>query len=224
MCGRYALAEPDEITPRFGVTPKEPLKPNYNAAPGQFMPVITRGEDGKRKLDIMKWGLVPVWSKDEKIGYKLINARAESLFEKNTWRTVIKKRRCLIPATGFYEWKREGTDKKQPYYIHPRDDALFAFAGIWEVWHDHEGGELHTYSIITTEPNAEMTEIHNRMPVILHQEDEDAWLDAPADDQAAIEQFLHPYEDHGLDMFEVSTEVNVVRNNDNKLILPINSK
>lgn len=222
MCGRYALTEPDELTDRFDVeAPAEPLKPNYNAAPGQFMPVITE-QDGGRKLEVMKWGLVPVWAKDVKMGYKLINARAETLFAKNMWKSAVIKRRCLIPANGFYEWKRQDGGKT-PFFIHPEDQELFAFAGVWESWHDPAGETLHSYSIITTEPNKEMAGIHNRMPVILRQEDEAAWLEAGSDQQA-IEQFLHPYHDGGLELFEVSKDVNIVKNNDGRLVLPVNSK
>jgi putative SOS response-associated peptidase YedK len=222
MCGRYALTEPDELLHRFDVdAPSEPIKPNYNVAPGQFMPVITE-QEGSRKLEIMKWGLVPVWAKDEKMGYKLINARAETLFSKNMWKSAVLKRRCLIPATSFYEWKGK-TGDKVPFLIHPKEIQLFAFAGVWESWHSPAGETLHSYSIITTEPNQEMTAIHNRMPVILQPDDEKAWLEA-GDTQEAIEGFLHPYHDNGLELFEVSKDVNAVRNNDGRLVLPVNSK
>jgi putative SOS response-associated peptidase YedK len=222
MCGRYALTEPDDIAERFDVEPpKQTVKPNFNAAPGQFMPVITEAE-GVRSLEIMKWGLVPVWAKDEKMGYKLINARAETLFAKNMWKSAVTKRRCLIPATSFYEWKGESGDKV-PFAIHPSDIDLFAFAGVWESWHSPAGETLHSYSIITTEPNNEMASIHNRMPVILQKDEENKWLNA-GQDQSAIESFLHPYHDDGLEIYEVSRDVNSVRNNDGHLVLPINSK
>jgi putative SOS response-associated peptidase YedK len=192
------------------------------------MPVVTEDESG-RKAEIMKWGLIPVWAKDPNIGYKMINARAESIFEKPAWRNVIKRKRCLIPADGFYEWNKIIGDNKKPqkvpYYIHPKDEDLFAFAGVWETWKDVEGIEWHTYSIITTEANKDMRWLHDRMPVILHQEDESSWL-APShnDDRGAIEALLRPYEDGGLDMFEVSSDVNVTKNDDAKLIYPINSQ
>lgn len=226
MCGRYTLVHTDELADRFDLdTIPDGLKENYNVAPGQRMPVIIEDEDG-RKAEVMMWGLVPSWSKDPKIGYKLINARAESVFDKPIWRTAVKKRRCLIPADGFYEWdKIIGGKKVQkvPYYFFPKDKGLFAFAGIWESYKDVEGLEWHTYSIITTEANKEMAAIHDRMPVILHQEDEASWLE-PSQDRGAIEALLRPYEDDGLDMYKVSSDVNATRNNDNHLILPTNSQ
>lgn len=222
MCGRYTLTKGKYLAKRFDL-PKAPkdVKPNYNVAPGQTMPVITESETG-RQLELMKWGLVPVWAKDPNIGYKLINARSETMFDKPMWRNVIRKKRCLIPADGFYEWQKLAGGKKvqkQPFYIHPKQLDLFAFAGVWETWKDAEGMERKTYSIITTEPNKEMAKIHNRMPVILHREDEADWL-SPAhnDDQKAIDALLHPYEDGGLEMYEVSQDVNSPRNNDAHLI------
>jgi len=222
MCGRYTLHQKTkDIAKRFNVAAPQDIHDNFNVAPGQIMPIITQTESG-RQLELMKWGLVPVWAKDPKIGYKLINARAETMFEKPMWRNAIRKRRCLVPADGFYEWKKLTEDKKarkRPYYIHPKQTDLFAFAGIWESWHDAEGLEWKTYSIITTEPNKEMAKIHDRMPVILHKEDEPAWLDpGHNDDQSAIEPLLLPYHDDGLDLYEVSADVNSPRNNDEHLI------
>lgn len=227
-CGRYVLkADPDELAKRYNLAkPPEDIRPNYNVAPGQIMPVVTAGEDGM-ELEPMKWGLVPVWAKDPAIGYRLINARDDTIFEKPVWRSVILRKRALIPANGFYEWQKppEGTkEPKQPFYIHPKQTALFSFAGVWENWKDAEGRQWKTYSIITTEPNREMAAVHNRMPVVLHPEDEAAWLDPARSSREQIEPFLHPYEDNGLEMFKVSTEVNVARNNDAKLIAPLNSK
>lgn len=227
MCGRYTLHKKvDELAKRFNLAtvPKD-IPENYNVAPGQIMPVIVE-EEGERKVELMKWGLIPVWAKDSKIGYKLINARDDSIFDKPMWRSVILKKRALIPADGFYEWKRPSNPKgrKQPFYIHPKHDDLFAFAGVWETWKDVEGKEWKTYSIITTEPNKEMSSVHNRMPVILHHEDEASWLKSSNVTRSDIEPYLRPYEDNGLDMFEVSSDVNVVRNNDERLIYPLNSQ
>lgn len=223
MCGRYTLYDPvDKLAERFGFSRSpEHISANYNVAPGQTMPVVMR-DGGTLKLEMMRWGLIPSWAKDLKIGYKLINARDDSVFDKPMWRTAINKRRVLIPADGFYEWKRDGS-KKQPYYIRPNNEGLFAFAGIWEGWKDHKGITWHTYSIITTEPNKEMANIHNRMPVILHQDDESPWLSSEYDnDRGAIEALLRPYEDNGLEIIQVSSDVNVTRNNDHRLIYPIN--
>lgn len=227
-CGRYVLkAEPDELAEHYNLAAKpKGIKPNYNVAPGQILPVVTADEDGAH-LEMMKWGLIPVWAKDPNIGYKLINARDDSIFERPVWRGVILKKRALIPANGFYEWQKppEGSRRpKQPFYVHPKQTGLFSFAGVWEAWKDAEGHPWKTYSIITTEPNREMGAIHNRMPVILHPDEEAAWLDPAKTTRQQIEPFLHPYEDKGLEMFKVSTDVNVARNNDSKLILPINSR
>lgn len=226
MCGRYTLTKAQIKQNRYNLANDHfhVDRPNYNVAPGQFMPIITHGEDGKNNIELMKWGLVPFWAKDMKIGYKLINARAETLFEKPMWRSVIKSKRCLIPATGFYEWKKvlEGTkERKQPFYIRPKHEELFSFAGVWDTWKDVEGKEWKTYSIITTEPNREMKSVHKRMPVILHQEDEASWLEPSHETRETIEPFLHPYEDNGLELFEVSTDVNATRNNDEHLVYPI---
>lgn len=227
MCGRYTLhKKAEEIAERFGLKTVPPdIHENFNVAPGQTMPVIVEDESG-RKLEFMKWGLIPGWAKDPKIGYKLINARDDTIFDKPMWRSAILKKRALIPADGFYEWKKstETKGRKQPFYIHPKQQELFAFAGIWESWHDASGQEVKTYSIITTEPNAEMTLVHNRMPVILHEEDETKWLLPPAADRSHIEPLLRPYEDRGLELFEVSPEVNLATNNDQVLIYPLNSR
>jgi putative SOS response-associated peptidase YedK len=225
-CGRYVLkSNAEDIAKHYNLAQPPPgLKPNYNVAPGQILPVVTAG-GGQNRLEMMKWGLVPFWAKDPKIGYKLINARDDTIFEKPVWRSVILRKRALIPADGFYEWQKPADAKapKRPFLIRPRQTGLFSFAGVWDSWKDAEGLEWKTYSIVTTSPNKEMASIHNRMPVILRPEDEPAWLDPANDTRATVEPFLHPYEDKGLNIFEVSTEVNATRNNDAKLILPINS-
>lgn len=227
MCGRYGFYKNDEFGERFGVDLGDiDLSDNYNVAPGQTMPVILDRGEGK-VLELLRWGLVPVWAKDIKIGYKLINARSETLYEKSMWKSLIKSKRCLVPANGFYEWKKDATEpkKKQPFFIHPQEKKLFAFAGLWSSWKDVEGMEWNTYTIITTEPNKEMRNIHDRMPVILSQSDESAWLSHDNDnDRGAIEALLRPYHDGGLTMFEVSSDVNVTKNNDQHLIYPINSQ
>jgi putative SOS response-associated peptidase YedK len=230
MCGRYTIHSSDEIADRFEVFGPGDISANYNAAPTQDLPVITSGADG-RKLEIMRWGLIPVWAKDTKIGYKLINARAETVFEKPMWKKLAASQRCLIPANGFYEWQKQA-DGKQPYYIFPHasqgaDKPLFAFAGIWSSWHDPGAGEnspaLHTYTILTTRPNAEMEAIHDRMPVILHPSDESDWLNPDMTEAGDIERYLRPLEDGALEMFPVSKDVNNVRVNESRLMGPVNS-
>lgn len=215
MCGRYTLFDVEDLEMRFGSEALEDFRPNFNAAPGQTMPVIT--ETG---LEFMRWGLIPAWAKDEKIGYKLINARSESVFDKPVWRGPVRKKRCLIPANGFYEWQTRD-DGKHPFYIQDSSRSLIYFAGVWESW-KHEGKEWHTYSILTTTPNREMASLHDRMPVILHDKDEDQWLNASSDDELRI--LLAPYGDGTLKMHEVSREVNVARSNEESLIGPINSR
>jgi putative SOS response-associated peptidase YedK len=223
MCGRYTLNKTaDDVAKRFNLAKKPTgAKPNFNVAPTQTMPVITLNDDGKPQAELMKWGIPRMLGKD--LVKELINTRADKAFG-GFWRKTVMNHRCLVPATGFYEWK-QSRDGKIPFFIHPKDDDLFAFAGIWSVWKDQDGHELNTYSIMTTEPNQEMRSVHDRMPVILHPEDESTWI-APAheDVRGAIEALLRPYEDNGLEMFEVSRDVNVVRNNYGELLTPINSQ
>lgn len=214
MCGRYALYELTQFSERFHVNVPENVHPNYNAAPTQMMPVIT-----DKGLDVMRWGLIPPWARDEKIGYKLINARAESVLDKPVWKKAVTQRRCLVPFNGFYEWQAR-PDGKHPFFIRPRRGGLSTFAGVWESW-IHAGVVLHSYAILTTTPNAEMQAIHDRMPVILHPDDESLWLQADTPDD--ITALLAPYPDYQLEAFEVSRDVNVVRTNDQHLITPVNS-
>lgn len=220
MCGRYVLEDwSDEVAALFGVEgTDETAFSNWNVAPTQVMPVVAEVE-GKRVVEPMKWGLVPMWSKEPQAKYATFNARSEDLFEKPTWRGPARHHRCLIPASGFYEWKRLGSEK-QPMFIHPKDQKYFAFAGVFDEWH----GELLTYSIVTTTPNKEMSAIHNRMPVILHPDEWDTWLEPSLQTRDSLEPLLRPYEDEKLEMYKVSRDVNVVKNNNGKLILPLNSQ
>jgi putative SOS response-associated peptidase YedK len=241
MCGRYTLYETGKLADRFKTSqPVFELHDSYNVAPGQTMSIVMPAPldspahtDGKdRMLEPMKWGLIPFWAKEAKIGYKLINARSEGAFDKPAWRGPIKRKRCLVPCHGFYEWKRSNsTNTKQPYFIRPRDQELFAFAGLYDTWKDPDGNEVWSYTIMTTAPNAEMAGIHNRMPVILHPDDESLWLDPglgeDKEERGVLEALLRPYADGQLEMYEVSSDVNVVRNGDklgDKLIYPINSQ
>ncbi len=219
MCGRFQLSvKGRHISERFNVEVfDEFYKPNYNAAPSQKLPVITNQEPGQ--LNYYKWGLIPFWAKDPKIGYKLINTRAETIMEKPSFKSAFSKRRCLIPANGFYEWKKGKDNEKTPYHIFLKSDEIFAMAGIWETWKDGEGKPVHTFSIITTEPNALMEKIHNRMPVILPREIEKAWL--KEDDPAALKSMLRPFEANLMDCYPVSSRVNSPANNDEKLLAPL---
>ena len=219
MCGRYTLhKKADEIAKHYNIATVPELRDNYNVAPGHIMPVITEDDKGAKHLELMKWGLVPFWAKDPKIGYKLINARDDSIFSKPMWRNVILRKRCLIPADGFYEWLAQPKLPKQPYFIYPKHEDIFSFAGVWDSWKDIEGKEWKTYSIITTTPNKEMTKIHSRMPIILEPDQESSWLAPDKTSREDIEPFMHPYKDNGLEMYKVSSDVNSTANNDEHLI------
>jgi len=220
MCGRYTLYETADLAERFDVEVPEDIQSNYNVAPSQTMPVIVDGTE-TRHIELMQWGLVPAWAKDSKIGSRLINARSESVFDKPVWRHVIRSHRCLVPANGFYEWKNGSTAQKQPYYVHPLSETLFAFAGVWDRWREPGGEVLKTYSIVTTEPNEEISTIHNRMPVILYKEEEAAWIDPTNDQPEDIAPFLHPYEDGGLELYPISQNVNSPSNNNPALLQPL---
>jgi putative SOS response-associated peptidase YedK len=176
MCSRYFLdADGNIIAYTFQVPVHERIRKRFNIAPTQLAPVIRVGEDGAREVEMLRWGLVPFWAKDPAVGTRMINARAESVEAKPAFRAAIRQRRCLVPATGFFEWKG-APGQKQPYAITLAQRPLFAFAGLWERWQPSEGAPLETFTIVTTEPNDSVAEIHDRMPVILPRESEEAWL------------------------------------------------
>lgn len=214
MCGRYVLYDFEALARDYPLPHDFDTSPRFNVAPTHMMPVVT--DNG---LEIMRWGLIPRWAKDDKTGYRLFNARSETVFDKPVWKSAITQRRCLVPANGFYEWQTR-EDGKHPFYVHPNDQQLFMFAGVWESW-THEDKEWHTYSILTTVPNHEILTLHDRMPVILHHDDHAQWL--AADRREDIEPLLMPYTHGGLTMHEVSRAVNIATMNDNRLILPVNS-
>lgn len=214
MCGRYTFYDSSQLAQKYALTPKiidqlaMPLEVNYNVAPGQYMPVIVRGGQ-ENTVMMMKWGLIPSWAKDPNIGYKLINARQETLLEKTTWKRLVGSRRCLIPANGFYEWQKLDSGKsKQPYYIHVSSQPLFSFAGLWDSWHDASGARVDTFTIITTEPNAEMSSIHNRMPVILNHDGEALWLGPGSLEPDLLRDLLQSLPDGSLTVYPVSDKVN----------------
>src|SRR5215212_5188187 len=179
MCGRYTITKPKEIPKRFNTSNELPLfDASFNVPPGTRNPIVYRRSPNS--VQLAKWGLIPFWAKDPRIAYSTINARAEDIENKPTYRKPIRSQRCLVPADGFYEWKRltlEGKEEKFPWFIGLKDRSLFAFAGLWDTWKDVEGVEILTYSIVTTTPNEVVSDLHSRMPVILHQTDEEAWLD-----------------------------------------------
>lgn len=219
MCGRYTILHSKELLRRFKVKkkPKEPLRDNYNVAPQQTLPVITNHGQGN-EIELMRWGLIPVWAKDESMSYKMINARAETILEKPTWKRPFKTQRCLIPASGFYEWQKDGKSKV-PYYIHLKQDEIFSFAGLYDIWHDAQKKEVRTYSIITTKPNSLMKDIHDRMPVILSKKDEDLWVHPEGEDSVGLlEDLLRPYDAKKMEAYIVDKAVNTPKNNFRELI------
>jgi putative SOS response-associated peptidase YedK len=214
MCGRYSITTPVEaMRGLFGFAgPGLNLQPRYNAAPTQELPVVRRVAEGDdRELVLLRWGLVPPWAKDVKIAARLINARAETVAEKPSFRAAFRRRRCLVPADGFYEWKKAaGGGQKQPFRIRLPDGGPFAFAGLWERWQAEGGEAVESFTIVTTKAAPSVRDIHLRMPVILPPAEYQHWLDpaADADDLGAL---LRPYE-AALDTYPVATTVNNVRN------------
>ncbi len=219
MCGRYSLTSPVEsVVQLFALDARPNLPPRYNIAPTQEVAVLLT-EGGARSLRLMRWGLVPAWAKNVSFGVKMINARAETVAERPSFRSAFKRRRCLIPADGFYEWQARGKGPKQPYRITQFDGLPFAFAGLWEAWQEPDGDELLSCTIITTEANRLLREIHPRMPVILDSADYDNWLNF--DSTVPAQSLLKPAPDDWLMAYPVSTRINNVRNDDAACIEPI---
>ena len=227
MCGRSSLTKIEkEIEARFHATfyteeleRYNPL-PNYNVAPTQMVPVVT-GDDPLH-LQIFRWGLIPFWAKDKGIGAKMINARIETLMEKPAFKNLLATRRCIVPMDGFYEWKTDGKIKT-PFRIFTTDQDIFSAAGLWDIWHVPETGEIiRSFTVITTPPNRMMEKIHDRMPAILLPENEKLWLDTELKPDEAV-QLIIPYPAECMNAYEVSAKVNNVRANDPSLILPVES-
>lgn len=222
MCGRYTNnAELEDIEKEFRVNLTESeSKPSYNVAPAQEIDAVL-SQDSKTILTELKWGLVPSWAKDPGIGNRMINARGETLGEKPSFREAFKKRRCIIPATGFYEWKK-GKDGKQPYYFFLPDKPIFGFAGLYEEWTDKETGELlETCTIITTEANDVLKPVHDRMPVILSSENYSLWLDEKINDTDRLQKLIAPYSPKEMKAYPVSKSVNIPDVNSADLIKSI---
>jgi len=220
MCGRFALHHPaGEITARFGIEQVAlELSPRFNIAPSQPVAIIRQRQH--RTLEECKWGLVPVWAKDPAIGNRLINARAETLSEKPAYRAAFRYRRCLIPASGFYEWKKEGKNRI-PTYIYLKESPPFALAGLWEEWRTPEGDLLPTCTIVTTQANPFMAPIHSRMPLILAPDQEPLWLDPQVQDPARLAPLLQPYPPEEMAAHPVSRQVNTATFDNPACILPV---
>lgn len=220
MCGRYFLAEePNKIYGRYHLSKnapqsKLPFDPMYNIAPGMLVPIITGGQ--KHHLEIMKWGLIPYWAKDPKIGSRLINARAETINQKPSFKSSFQSKRCLIPASGFYEWQKTG-DEKIPHLIELKSKEIFSMAGIFDVWQDAEDKEFKTFSIVTTKSNDLLNKIHNRMPVILEKDTEEKWLNINSNPESLL-NLLKPFNSDLMHTYAISRKVNSPTNQGADLI------
>lgn len=221
MCGRYTLrTRLNALLQVYGAESQIEWEPRYNIAPTQEVVAIrASADDSKREAVLQRWGLIPSWSKDPKIGNRMINARAETIAEKPSFKSPLKRRRCLVIADGFYEWKKEGKTK-QPYFIHLKDDGPFAFAGLWERW---KQGDLaiESCTIITTKANELMAPLHDRMPAILSKNDFDVWLDPNVEDPEKLTPLLDSYPSTDMGLYPVSTVVNSPRNETRECTLPL---
>jgi putative SOS response-associated peptidase YedK len=207
MCGRFTLDPTIKFYERFEITNRvDDLVPRYNIAPSQDVPVIIHSSPNHVML--MRWGLIPHWAKDESIGSKMINARAETITEKPAYRGLLRAQRCIVPASGFYAWQDTGGHGKQPYYIHADAGEYLPFAGLYDIWNSPDGREIYSCTIITTQPTANLHAIHNRMPVILEPAAEEVWLNPDVTNPQELTSLLHPYTIRPLDVYKVSKAVN----------------
>lgn len=228
MCGRFGLKTPAEKIAEFLATlsfaevhPDATYAPRYNIAPTTpIMVAMCNDYQPKRHLSFVRWGLIPFWAKDPKIAHKMINARAETLAEKPSFKAAFKYRRCIIPASGFYEWRNTSAGKI-PHWIYPTKAPIFAFAGLWEIWTDPSGGEHWTATIITTEANKTMQDLHHRMPVMLQPEAFDLWLDRDIQQPKQLQHLLKPAPNEDLTYHAVSKLVNRPGNDDPECIEPV---
>ncbi len=214
MCGRLTFYDEVKLGQTYNV--EFSVKPSFNAAPGIQHPILFFRK-GNAIVEQMKWGLVPSWAKDPRVGFKMINARTETVAMRPAYRTPLRSQRCLIPANGFYEWSKEG--KKQPYYITLKTSPAFMIAGLYDRWHDVEGKEIASFTIITTEANELIKKIHDRMPVILNDKEALEWVSA--DYSPSLLKLLKPYEPDQMNLWPVSELVNSPRNNTPDLIKAI---
>jgi putative SOS response-associated peptidase YedK len=221
MCGRFALRTPPKsIQEHFHLPETVDLSPRYNIAPSQNIAVIRHlPENNFRQLNMFRWGLIPPWAKDMKIGHKLINARGETLNLKPSFRPAFKMRRCLIVADGFYEWKRSGKNR-QPFYVHLKKDSVLGFAGLWESWNGPDGNIIESTTVITTSPNELIREIHDRMPVILHPAQYETWLLDSTPTQT-LQSLLAPYPADEMVAYRVGSAVNSPRNDSPDCLTPV---
>ncbi|RNI22694.1 SOS response-associated peptidase [Rufibacter latericius] len=227
MCGRYSVIpkKKGKATQHSSVVSeildKYQQEPRFNAAPSQLLPVVTN--QNPNEVQFFSWGLLPSWAKEKEHGLRPINARTETILEKSTFKRLLAHKRCLVPADGFYEWKKVGKDKT-PYRILMKEGQLFTFAGLWDEWVDPSTGEvLHTFTVITTEPNELMAGIHNRMPVILHPEEEHLWL-SESEDVNRLAELLRPYPAEEMTAYPVSALVNSPKNDVPSVLEPVSEQ
>jgi putative SOS response-associated peptidase YedK len=222
MCGRFTLFEPDQVLAReFGVSDFPPRSPRYNIAPSQPITAVRAAPSGSgREIALLRWGLIPSWSKDPATGNRLINARAETAREKPSFRNAFRRHRCLIPTSGFYEWQRQERGK-QPYFIRMRNGHPFAFAGLWDRWERPDEGAVETCTILTTAANDVLAPIHDRMPVIVPPGEYDRWLDPSLRDPDSLAPLLVPFPPEEMLAFPVSPRVNAPSTDDEGCIAPL---
>jgi putative SOS response-associated peptidase YedK len=221
MCGRFtSLLSPELLVDLYGVPTPQELECRYNIAPTQEVLAVRQDAAGERYLSAVSWGLVPHWAKELSIGSKMINARCESVFEKPSFRQAIRTRRCIVPASGFYEWATIA-DGRIPHYITMQDGSPFSFAGIWESWADPDGHAVETCAILTTAANGLIETIHDRMPVILHPTEFDLWLDRTVNDQYELKRVFQPYPSDVMQIWPVSLVVNNSRHESSECIEPL---
>jgi putative SOS response-associated peptidase YedK len=223
MCGRYLITSaPEAIRALFGYAEEPDFPPRYNIAPTQPVPIV-RLDNGARSFALMRWGLIPAWVKDPRGFSLLINSRGETLNEKPAFRNAMRRRRCLFPADGFYEWKSE-VGRKRPFCIRPRDGRPIAFAGLWETWAGPNGEEVDTACIVTTAANRVLAPLHDRMPVVIPPEAFDLWLDGMRVDEVTATALLAPAPEDLFEAYEISTAVNRAANDSAAVIAPLGSQ
>jgi putative SOS response-associated peptidase YedK len=221
MCGRYVLyGNPSRYSENFQTENWPEFPDRYNIAPSSWVPVIRQSPQGSRVTDLLRWGLIPNWSRDEAIGAKLNNARGESVAEKPSFRAAFRRRRCIVPATGFYEWQEVAGQRKQPWYIHLKHDEPMAMGGLWESWTNPEGEIIRTFCVITTGPNAVMAPIHDRMPVILRRADWAAWL-APDSSPEVVAPLIAAAPADTMEAWPVTRKVSNAREEGAELMAPL---
>lgn len=222
MCGRFALwNDPGEIARELGVQAPPDLTKRYNVAPSQLIPAVRANSENNRELVRLVWGLVPFWAKERRIGYRMINARAESIAQKSAFKVSFRRRRCLIPASGFFEWRRTEDKGKQPYFVRLKNRDLLAFAGLWDRWKDRESGEeIESCTIITTEANELVRRLHDRMPAVVRSEHYGQWLDPGTTEPKRLQKLLGPYPAGEMEIHPVSRDVNSPANDRPDVVEP----